>query len=257
MEPQPRPLTFAPPAGVSFTVSARGKPADDGILAFLAREFPQLPLAQVESVFGFVEPCPLYGGRAYTRPELSPGDVAVLHDCCIGLRLPLSNHHVSRQEYEGFRPFLERYHESGNSVITVRDELAAWIREDFPRFEIEASVIKDIGTHQELDRALALYDTVVLPMRVNQDPEFLAGIEAKSRVTLFANAGCALNCPSKICYPSISKANKFTGEPVACSFSLRPRELFGMQMFDLDALHGLGFNRFKLLRMQGHGLTGY
>lgn len=214
-------------------------------------------MAQVDSVFGFVEPCTLYGGRPYSQPELSPGDVRTLHDCCIGLRLPLSNQSIDREEYERYLPLLDRYHESGNSVIAVKDELATWIRADFPRYEIEASVIKDINSHDKLNRAFDLYDTVVLPMRFSQDAEFLDRIDDKRRVTLFANAGCALNCPSKICYPSIAKANKFTGEATACSFSLKPREMYGMLMFDLQALADLGFTRFKLLRMREHGLTGF
>ncbi|MGR8934573.1 MAG: hypothetical protein ACU837_09330 [Gammaproteobacteria bacterium] len=251
---------FSPPAipsGCTFTVSGRKKIPGDFILDFLEREFPFLPLPQVDSVFGFVEACSLYGGRAFSQPELSLRDVTTLRDCCIGLRLPLSNHHVSREEYERYGEFLDRYHEAGNSVIVVRDELAQWIREDFPRYEIEASVIKDVDTHDKLQRALELYDTVVLPMRLNLDPDFLLRIREKKRITLFANGGCALNCPSKICYTSFSKANKFTGEATACSFSLKPRELFGMQVFDLPALAALGFSRFKLLRMQEHGLTGF
>jgi hypothetical protein len=247
----------APPAGITFTVSARGKGPDEGILDFLEREYPGLPLAQVESVFGFVEPCTLYGGRPFIRPELSPRDVQTLHDCCIGLRLPLSNHQATREEYERVVPLLDRHHERGNSVITVKDELARWIRADFPAYEIEASVIKDVNSHEKLEAAFELYDTVVLPMRFCQDLEFLDRISEKRRVTLFANAGCALNCPSKICYPSISKANKFTGEQTACSFSLRPREIYGMQAFDLQALARLGFARFKMLRMREHGLTGF
>ena len=66
---------------------------------------------------------------------------------------------------------------------------------------------------------------------------------------LFANAGCALTCPSKICYPSISKANKVGDHNLfRCSQSLKYRELLGMVDFDLDYLQSLGFSRFKLLR---------
>jgi hypothetical protein len=52
---------------------------------------------------------------------------------------------------------LHQYHGKGNSVITVSDELAGWIRADFPQYEIEASVIKDIHTIEKLESALQLY----------------------------------------------------------------------------------------------------
>lgn len=247
----------APPPGARFTLSARGKDPRLPILRFLAREFPHIAIAQVESIFGFVEPSTLYGGRPFAQPELSPRDVAVMAECGIGIRLPLSNHHVTRAEYEKNRPFLERYHRRGNSVITTGEELASWVRADFPGYEIEASVIKEIDTHEKIAHALELYDTVVVPMRLNLDLELLERLAPKERITLFANAGCALTCPSKICYPSFSKANKFTGGETACSFSLRPRELYGMLDFDLGKLAAMGFSRFKMLRSRGHGLTGF
>jgi len=245
------------PPGVTFTVSARGKPPRQPILAFVAEEFARMPLAQIESIFGFVEHTTLYGGRPFVAPELSPGDVQAMHDCCIGLRLPLSNHSVTREEYEQNRAFLAKYHIPGNSVITYRDDLAAWIRADFPRYEIEGSVIKEIDTLEKIEKALVVYDTIVLPMRLNLDRALLKSIPEKHRITLFANAGCALNCPAKICYGSVSKANKLKGDRPQCSVSTKARDLYGMLNFHLEPLVELGFKRFKLLRMRKHGMTGY
>ena len=94
-------------------------------------------------------------------------------------------------------------------------------------------------------------------MSANEDDAFLASIGDKARITLFANAGCALTCPSQICYPSISKANKAGDRSLfSCSQKLKYRELLGMQDFDLDHLEGLGFHRFKLLRARDGNLTG-
>ncbi len=142
-------------------------------------------------------------------------------------------------------------------MIATNDDLARYIRRDYPKYKIEASVIKEIDSYKKIDEAFNLYDTVVLPMRLNSDSRFLEGIEVKSRVTLFANAGCALTCPSKICYPSISKANKFKGSAFLCSQPLKSREMLGMVDFDLEALAALGFRRFKLLRSRPGGITGY
>lgn len=256
-EPNPPEVSERPRQEIVYTVSARGKHPRTAILEFLVQEYPHLDLKRMESVFGFVGPCTLYGGRPYTQPELSQRDVKALYERGIGLRLPLSNHQVSREEYEKYRWFLEKYQRPRNSVITTSDDLAHWIRQDFPGYEIEASVIKEIDTHEKIDRVLEIYDTVVLPMRLNQDPDFLERIGQKHRVTLFANGGCALNCPAKVCYPSFSKANKFGGAKTACSFSHKPRELYGMIDFDLERFKAMGFSRFKLLRSRRHGLTGF
>jgi collagenase-like PrtC family protease len=151
---------------------------------------------------------------------------------------------------------LEKYHRTGNAVIITNDGLARWIREDFANYKIEASVIKNIDSYAEIDNAFELYDTVVLPMRLNQDEAFLTKIHDKGRITLFANAGCALTCPSKICYPSISRLNKYRGGEFRCSQTLKYRELHGMVDFDLENLCVLGFSRFKLLRAKSATIAG-
>lgn len=244
-----------------YTVSARGKDPIDPVMMFLGRNFGDVPLGRIDSVFGFVEQSTLYGGREFLGPELLDPDVLNLYQVGIGLRLPLTNHYVEREEYEATRPLLEKYHRERNAAIVTNDDLARWIRADFPKYRIEASVIKNLATPAKIMGAMSLYDTVVLPMSLNYETELLRSLEHKERITLFANAGCALTCPSKICYPSISKSNKYKGpSEFQCSQPLKERQRKGMVDFDLDALQALGFSRFKLLRARkpGHGLsTGY
>lgn len=176
----------------------------------------------------------------------------------INLRLPLTNHHASLEEYKENIPFLEKYYRPGNAIITTNSDLARWIRADFPDYHLEASVIKNITTLKEIDEAARDYDTVVLPMTSNQDEPFLESIEDKSIIRLFANAGCALTCPSRMCYPSVSKANKVKDPSLfRCSQQLKQRDLLGMIDFDLDHFQAMGFEKFKLLRSQRNGLTGY
>jgi hypothetical protein len=254
---QPSPALTAGTARV-YTVSARGKPARTPVLRFLREGFGHIPLARIDSVFGFVERCTLYGGRLFERPQLTDEDVNAMRRFGIGLRLPMTNHTASRREYESYQPLFEKYHARGNSVIATCDSLARWLRQDFPLYQIEASVIKNINSHARIAKAMEIYDTVVLPMEMNQDLGFLEKAEPKSRITLFANAGCALTCPSKTCYASVSKMNKFTGEgEFLCSQPLKERELLGMVDFDLDALAALGYTRFKLLRPRPGGMTGH
>ena len=216
-----------------------------------------VPLREIDSLFGFVERSELYGGRAYRRRELSDRDVADLNRAGIGVRLPMSNHSVERDEYERNLPLFEKYHRHGNFVIVTNDKLAEWIRQDFPGYQIDASVIKNIKSHRKIDETLKLYDSVVLPMRLNEDLEFLEKIRQKDRITLFANAGCALTCPSKLCYPSFSRFNKGRGGEIQCSQPIKERDLLGMVDFPLQPYIDLGFHRFKLLRGRPDSSTGY
>jgi len=243
---------------MQFTVSARGKPAAQPIQQFIKQNYSDIPLEQINSFFGFAEGSTLYGGRIFECTELSRYDIRSMYKMGINLRLPLTNHHASPEEYEESQPFLEKYYRPGNSLIITNDKLARWIRADFPEYRLEASVIKNINNVKKVDAAFKLYDTVILPMASNNDEEFLKSLDRKEDITLFANAGCALTCPSKICYPSISKANK-TGDKnlFQCSQKLKERNTIGMYDFDLNKLRSMGFERFKLLRPRKGDMTGF
>ena len=243
---------------MQYTVSARGKQSAQPIQQFIKQNYSEIPLEQIDSFFGFTEACTLYGGRFFAVTELSRYDIRSMYKMDINLRLPLTNHHASPEEYEEYRPFLEKYHRPGNSLIITNDELAGWIRTDFPDYKLEASVIKNIDNVKKVATAFKIYDTVILPMASNNDEEFLKSIDRKEDITLFANAGCALTCPSKICYPSISKANKVGDQELfRCSQKLKERNTIGMYDFDLAKLRSMGFERFKLLRPRSGNMTGF
>ena len=246
-----------PEPAITYTVSARNKPPDMPIMAYLRKNYGNIALREINSVFGFVERCTLYGGRGFTRRELSQRDVTQLNNAGIGIRIPMSNHSVERDEYERYANLLARYQRPCNSVIITNDDLAHWIQEDFPQYRLDASVIKNLKSYKKIDEALTLYDSVVLPMRLNEDLDFLAKIEDKDRIVLFANAGCALTCTSKLCYLSISKINKGKGGEFECSQPIKDRDLFGMVDFPLEPYIELGFSQFKLLRSRPGGMTGF
>jgi hypothetical protein len=243
---------------LSYTISARGKTDEIPVMDFLRENFSAIPLKQIDSLFGFVERCTLYGGRPFVRRQLSDADVLAMYENSIGVRIPLTNLFVSDQEYNNFRWLFEKYHRIGNSIISTDDTLASWIRRDYPNYRLEASVIKNIDTYEKIRESLDIYDTVILPMRLNLHYEFLDNIREKQRITLFANAGCAFNCPAKICYQTISGINKFDGRTqFRCSKATIPREELGMVDFDLKKLSSIGFTRFKLLRSMPGGVTGF
>ena len=249
--------SIQPSPDYTFTVSARSKKPKVTVFRFLRRQFGHLPLGRIESLFGFVEHSTLYGGRPFRRRELSDRDVIQLNNAGIGVRLPLSNHFVTREEYEQNLELLEKYHRKPNSVIVTNDDLARWVAEDFPDYRIDASVIKNVNNLRKLDKTLELYHEVVLPMTANEDTAFLESIKTPERITLFANAGCAFTCPSKTCYVSISKINK--GDKNAkfnCSQSTKERDQLGMIDFALEPLIEMGFQSFKLLHAAPGHMTG-
>ena len=243
---------------MQFTISARGKASALPIQRFIKDNYGQIPLEQIDSFFGFTEASTLYGGRIFSTVELSRYDVRSLYGMNINVRLPITNHFATPEEYEENQAFLEKYHRPGNSLIITNDDLAKWIRSDFPKYRLEASVIKNINTVKKVDEAFAIYDTVILPMASNDDEELLKAVDNKKNITLFANAGCAYTCPSKICYPSVSKANKEGDKSLfQCSQKMKERNTIGMFDFDLDRLQSLGFERFKLLRPRQGDMTGF
>lgn len=257
-----------------YTISARGKKPKQHVKKYLNKYFPNIPLNKIDSLFGFVEKSTLYSGRPFMHTQLSDNDYKFLQDHNIGIRIPFTNHYVSRTEYEQFLPLFKKYHQKGNSLIITNDELVSWIRKDFPLYKIEASILKEIDSIEKIDKALKTYDTIVLPMNVNNNLKLLEQIDQKDRITLFGNAGCALTCPNRICYEYISRKNKVLGSTnkvfryIYCYFSfvlndkwcmqkIKPRKLHGVKDFDIDKYYQMGFRRFKMLREHSGRKTGY
>ena len=145
---------------IRFTVSARSKNMETPVLDFLYENFRGLSYDSIDSLFGFLERSTLYGGRIFTGPELCDNDVDNLYNKNIGVRLPLSNHYVDYDDYIMNAHLLDKYHRTGNAVIITNDNLAKWIREDFPDYRIEASVIKNINTYDKINSALELYHSL-------------------------------------------------------------------------------------------------
>ncbi|HVZ53821.1 MAG TPA: hypothetical protein VG986_17770 [Pseudolabrys sp.] len=246
-------------SSLDYSISARGKPAGMPVEAFIKFFFDALP---IKSVFGFREYTPLYGGRNFVEPELSDADIAWMYDNGIGYRIPLQNSIANRADYEDNKWFLEKYHRAGNSVILVKPEMAGWIRDDFPLFESEASVILQARTVEKAEELLNSFDVVVLHPELNDEKEELARLADKDRIRLFANAGCMYKCPTMECYASLSRLNKrIPGAQYKCAmhrdteYLAERMQVTGMTEFDIDGLIGLGFSKFKRLRSKGK--SGY
>jgi hypothetical protein len=241
-------------ADLDFSVSARSKSANQPIAHYLGEFFFGTP---IKSVFGFREHTKLYGGRQFMGPELSAADIGWMYEHNIGYRIPLQSIQADYRDYQESKPFLARYHRPGNSVILVRHDLAEWIRNDFPDFEIEASVIHQVRSLDRLPRLERIFDIVVLHPSLNDETELLASVADKKRIRLFANAGCMYRCPTMECYKTFSANNRGDPTPFACSQLHMPeyRAQVHFHTFDVDRLIALGFTKFKKLRSKG--ITGY
>jgi hypothetical protein len=200
----------------------------------------------------------LFGGRtAVGGVNMSRVDVYWLYDHNIGLKITLSSKIFNDDMYKKSRPFLQNYHRKGNAIITSSDKLAKRIKEDFPEYKLEASCIQDIVTAPKLKKniSLGLYDTIVLPIHMNDDIKFLKKIKDKKQIRLFLNVECSYTCPKKVCYNLTSKINAGTEEKMQCSFwDLGLERTFynddinwSEYYFDKSKFDKMGFSKYKLV----------
>jgi len=237
-------VDFSKHEHIKFTVSARNKPTTIPIKDFLITEYGFLNYNQIDTVYGFTEDLiPLYGGRSF-KPEfvLTEYDLNAMYQDGIGLRLPLSNSLVTRQDYEDSKWFLKKHHREHNDVIVTIKKLAEWIREDFPLYNIDCSTIKNY-TPKQIDNSFSdgVYDNTVLSARFNNDPD-IANIVNKDKVIVFANSKCGWTCQTPTCYMQVSQHNKGLEETYECSQNGGTEKV----IFNINRLVEMGFSHFKL-----------
>ena len=216
----------------------------------------------IDYVFGMIGSYPehaLWGGRIANSFNLDGIDLYWMYDHGIGLKLPFSTRSFNDEMYNQSLTCLRMYHQKGNAIITSLDKLAKRIKEDFPKYKIEASCIQDIVDIPRLEKkiSLGLYDTIVLPIHMNDDIKFLKNIKDKEKIRLFLNVECSYTCPKKICYGTTSKINagKRDVDKMLCSkFDLDlPRTFYKDEInwsefyFDKLKFDKMGFSKYKLL----------
>ena len=212
----------------------------------------------IDHVYGQVEGASsLWGGRVAININLTRVDIYWLYDNDIGLKLPFSTKLITDTEYKESKPLLKEHHRKGNAIITATDDLAIRIKEDFPDYEIEASCIQDVADNKKLEKKISLgvYNTIVLPIHMNDDIEFLESIKDKEKIRLFLNVECSYNCPTKVCYGSTSRINKGTTTKMQCShYDLHlPRTFYNDEIdwktfyFDKQLFDGMGIDKYKLV----------
>ena len=214
----------------------------------------------IDYIFGSVDafsPTSLWGGRIAGSLNITRLDEYWMYDHGIGIKLPLSTKSFDDAMYKDSIAFLRNHHQDCNAIIISLDKLAMRIREDFPKYKIEASCIQDIVDIPRLEKkiSLGLYDTIVLPIHMNDDIEFLKKIKDKEQIRLFINAECSYTCPKKVCYNLTSKINAGTEEKMQCSFwDLGLERTFynddinwSEYYFDKSKFDKMGFSKYKLV----------
>lgn len=240
---------------LSFSVSSRNIRPDIDVMDYLRVFYTYCDIRQIESVFGSTNICSrLYGGRLNRRKyELTDNHLDRLTENGIHLALTLTNHFFDDVSYRESLPLLEAHHRKGNSIICTNDALAVRVKQDFPFYEIKASIIKKIDSLDKVNRALEIYDSLTLPMDKNDDDDFLNSIFDKDRIILFGNANCAYTCPARTCYLGYSQEN--FGVPVnsRCSKTKPHRLDMGHVFFNVKKLADMGYTRFKLVPLAPKG----
>ena len=229
----------------------------------------------IDYIFGAIESgTSLWGGRIIINNQinLTRIDEYWIYDHGIGIKLPLSTKSFDDAMYKDSISFLQNHHQDCNAIIVSLDKLAMRIREDFPKYKIEASCIQDIVDIPRLEKkiSLGLYDTIVLPIHMNDDIKFLENIKDKEKIRLFLNVECSYTCPKKVCYGTTSKINagKRDVDKMLCSkYDLNmPRTFHKDEInwsefyFDKVKFDKMGFNKYKLLapwELQQRTLTMY
>lgn len=238
--------------GIAF--SAR-KPKDIPIGQYLDETFSMVvddPITEADSVFGFSEHTPLYGGRYNGGVEITDEDLAWMYSNGINYRIPLTNHYITPDRYEESLVFLDKHHREGNSIITVDEWLAKQIRKDFPLYQLEASVIKEVSLISDLERALGIYDTVVpFHQSFAKEEDWLRiPEEFRERVRLFVTLNCAFKCSNRMCYKSFSHANIGNEFRFTCSQQYertKPKSVKESYLLDMEAMREAGFVKFKMV----------
>ncbi|XPV69678.1 MAG: hypothetical protein ACNI25_03690 [Halarcobacter sp.] len=243
-----------------FFVSSRFLDEDMDLDIYLKFFYPYLRLEQIESIYGFaLQLSSLYGGRSYKKGTLATKKhLNQLKKLNINFSLTLTNHYFSDEAFEESFELLEYLHKHGNSITVTNNKLVKKIKEFFPLFTYKASLIKHLDSLEKVNNALKIYDYIVVPMDKNDDDIFLNSLPYKERIILFINANCAYNCPSRICYTSISKSlsNRQDSSNFDCSIYNIPRKNLGHIFFNLKKFENMGFSNFKLVPQYSEKLIG-
>lgn len=201
------------------------------------------------------------GGRNSTAGfglEESVRRVQAYNQRGIGFNIAFSNLLLTKEHLddEYCNWFLEQCQSEMNGVIVATDLLRDYIRQNYPRYRLIASLCfcrKDLEFYKQAQKD---YDLVVLHPDLNRDYAFIRRLDT-SRLEVLVNEDCFYNCPNRLQHYKnvselvLSKQPVFYASKAGCISEAQ----FGRSRFEgelrlslgnVHRLSSLGVKHFKL-----------
>lgn len=241
------------------------------VFAQLMHDCPQFfqDGVRIDSVYGCFPNCAVNGGRTFVREPYTARQMedtfAALDQQGLTARLTFTNMLVGEEHLADpyFNLILDTAAEHGAGAIVYADLVADYIRARHPHMELTLSTTREILEVDELNRALAAYDVVVLNYNKNKDRAFLDAVEQPARLEVMANELCNPGCPHRAEHYLHNSRDQLEGritEFRRCNlagkdfFKLAPASPTILSVDDVADLHArYGIERFKLV---GRGVAG-
>ena len=235
------------------------------VFAQLMRDCPQFFFddVRIQSVYGCFPGCVVNGGRAFVREPYSARQIEATFEALdgqgIAARLTFTNMLVEERHLEDpyFNLILDAAADHGAGVIVYSDLVDAYVRARHPRMERTLSTTREILDAAELNRALEVFDLVVLNYNKNKDLPFLDQVEHPERLEVMANELCNPGCPHRNEHYLHNSRDQLAGtvtEFRRCDlsgkdfFKLAPTSPTILTNDDVRTLHGrYGVPRFKIV----------
>ena len=196
------------------------------------------------------------GGRCRLGPTFSinliENIVSTLNNLGVSLRYTFTNEFITEKYLGDYlsNVCLEIAHNELNGVIVNNDVIENYVRKNFPKYKIISSTTSRKTTREDIIERLNGYDSVVLPIHLNKNFEFLSSLPNKEKIEIIINENCPGLCPQrKACWTNESKA-QIMYDP---NFLLNCRSLDSdkqkdtyMSFDELEKLNEIGINNFKI-----------
>ncbi len=204
------------------------------------------------------------GGR-YTPPFPFSAEESlrrIEHYNSIGIKFNITFSNILLREEDLSDPdcnlFLERCENHMNGVVVSSDVLRKHIRKHYPKFKIIASIGFNKIDFEFYQKALDLYDLVVLNPDLNSDFDFIRRLDS-SRIEILVNEFCITNCPYRSehsRYISEIILNNLTysflddehskGACLAAERGLNRTDSLVVEHSKLNELYDIGIRHFKI-----------
>lgn len=196
------------------------------------------------------------GGRCRVGPAFAisviESVVSAINNFGVSIRYTFTNEFITEKYLSDYlsNMCLEIAHNELNGVIVNSDIIENYVRENFPKYKIISSTTSRKTTREEIIERLSKYDSVVLPIHLNKDFDFLSSLPNKDKIEIIVNENCPGLCPQrKTCWTNESKAQMMYDPRLlsyCCSLNSEKQKDTYMSFDELEKLNEIGINNFKI-----------